>query len=79
MGKVLSPYEKFIQDRDQAVVSRFTKLFEDGTNRMAAYRIIGDEMVPPLHDTAVLRILKKYGLPEEQAKFGRKRKVEEFA
>jgi hypothetical protein len=74
---VLSKYEQFIADRDRTIIDKFKELTLNGANRMAAYRIIGDQMVPPLHDTAVMRILRRHGLNTEPATRGRKMKSTE--
>jgi len=74
MEKVLSPYEKFILERDKKIIELYENLREAGTAKMASYREIGGSLYPPLDPTAVLRVLKKHGLNQEQSKFGRPQK-----
>ena len=75
MEKVLSKYEQFIKDRDDHVIKMFVALSEAGTAKMTCYRTIGESLSPPLHDTAIMRILRKHGFNRESSSVGRPRKL----
>jgi len=74
MGKVLTRHERFIEERNGKVIARYKELSQDGTGKLLAYRIIAEELNPPVHEVTVAKILAKYGLNTDQSKFGRKRK-----
>jgi hypothetical protein len=77
MGKVPSKYERFKAERDQKIIDRYKQLSKEGTNKLVAYRIISEELNPPVHEITVSKILARHGLNTNQSKFGRKRKVVE--
>lgn len=79
MGKVLSRYERFVYERDQKIISRYKELSQEGTGKLLAYRIIAEELNPPVHEITVSKILARHGLNTDQSRFGRKRKVVEPA
>lgn len=74
MGKVLSRHERYIQERDEQITNRYKELRDAGTGKLIAYRIIAEELNPPVHETTICRILERYGLNTDQSKFGKKRK-----
>lgn len=75
MGKVLSRHERFVSERDEKIVERYKELSKDGTGKLLAYRIIAEEMNPPVHEVTVSKILARHGLNTEPSKFGRRRKI----
>lgn len=74
MGKVLSRHERYIQERDEHITGRYKELRQEGTGKLIAYRIIAEELNPPVHETTVCRILERYGLNTDQSKYGKKRR-----
>lgn len=75
MEKALSPYERYQETREKFIVQRFQELSEAGSNRMAVYRKISDELTPPMSETNIRRVLVRRGIEMEPAKMGRKPKV----